>query len=373
MAARILRAEGDLEPVGKGWVTRFIKRNPNVKSVVGKRIDHARVDGATVERLQAHFDNVIAVQRQFNIKTANIYNMDETGTSLGASENSIVLASAHKKTARVKAPTNREWVTTVETISAVGTKLRPLIIFKGKSVQAQWFTHDDIPDYFYTSSENGWTSNVIAINWLHKIFIPETQPADGEVRMLVMDGHGSHISVDFLFDCKKANIQLVFLPPHSSHVTQPLDLTCFSPVKSKYRQAIADLASLDDAAKVKKWRFIECYRFARDEGLTPKTIRAGFKAAGLVPLNPSIVLQSSHVFRPPLGVTTPPPITPDKRPASHISPITPKNATAYYKRSKLVADLQHANWLQKAGKHVENSAVKKRVGFNQFQLKLKRQ
>jgi hypothetical protein len=36
MAARILRMNGDVEPLGKAWVQKYIQRNPRVKSVVGR-------------------------------------------------------------------------------------------------------------------------------------------------------------------------------------------------------------------------------------------------------------------------------------------------------------------------------------------------
>lgn len=38
MANRILRMNGDQNPVGKKWLAHFIRRNPRVASVVGKKI-----------------------------------------------------------------------------------------------------------------------------------------------------------------------------------------------------------------------------------------------------------------------------------------------------------------------------------------------
>ncbi len=110
-----------------------------------------------------------------------------------------------------------------------------------------------------------------------------------------MDGHGSHLTIEFLWECKQNRVYLVFLPAHASHVLQPLDLACFSVVKSKYRKQIADLSYLDDAAPVKKRRFVRCYNLAREEGLSPRVIRGGWNAAGLYPWNPKKVLQSSQV------------------------------------------------------------------------------
>lgn len=207
--------------------------------------------------------------------------MDETGIGLGICTNSHVLASSKKRKAYKKSPETREWVSIIETISATGQAPTPLIIFKGKSIQSSWFP-SDVPNWQYTVSENGWTSNEIGAKWLEKIFLPRTHILKGH-RMLILDGHGSHASVEFLYLCYSHQVHLLFLPAHSSHVLQPLDLSCFAPVKSIYRKEIADLATLDDAAPVKKNRFIKAYFKARIEGLTERTIRSGWRAAGISP------------------------------------------------------------------------------------------
>jgi hypothetical protein len=39
---------------------------------------------------------------------------------------------------------------------------------------------------------------MIAIRWLKTVFIPYTQPKDDQWRILIMDGHKSHTSVEFM-------------------------------------------------------------------------------------------------------------------------------------------------------------------------------
>jgi len=135
----------------------------------------------------------------------------------------------------------------------------------------------------------------------------DTVPKNSIRWILILDGHGSHITVDFLYTCKVNNVHLVFLPAHSSHVLQPLDLSCFSPIKLRYRQQIASLASLDDSVKIKKHRFIEYYHCAREESLTERVIRAGWKASGISPWNPEKAYASSQVKGKPKDKPTTPP------------------------------------------------------------------
>ena len=166
----------------------------------------------------------------------------------------------------------------MECISALGVALKPLVIFKAKSIQHQWFRHEFLlkhPDWYVTFSENGWTSNNIAIEWLEKVFLPQTattNPADA--RLLIVDGYGSHTSEVFMTICYLNNILLLFLPAHTSHILQPLDLGCFSSLKTAYRQLINEYISITDTTRIGKANFLEFYAEAREIGLREENIRS---------------------------------------------------------------------------------------------------
>lgn len=113
--------------------------------------------------------------------------------------------------------------------------------------------------------------------------------------MLILDEHGSHTDIEFMWLCKQNKIAAIYLPAHTSHVLQPLDLAPFSIIKSSYRHQIQALSTLDDAAPVKKERFISLHYQSRMDGLSERVIRAGWRAAGLCPYNPDQVLRSSQV------------------------------------------------------------------------------
>ena len=113
------------------------------------------------------------------------------------------------------------------------------------------------------------------------MFLPQTYTL--EPRLLILDGHGSHETTDFMYLCYQHNIHLLFLPPHTSHVLHPLDLSVFSSLKSHYRTAVSYLALLTDSSPVGKQNFLACYSKARKEALSAKIIKAGWKATGLWP------------------------------------------------------------------------------------------
>ena len=70
-------------PLGNRWTQRFIQRHPELKFIVGKRIEASRINCSTEEIFNHWFDAFQDVQKEFNIKDENIYNIDEMGTALG--------------------------------------------------------------------------------------------------------------------------------------------------------------------------------------------------------------------------------------------------------------------------------------------------
>jgi hypothetical protein len=62
-------------------VTRFLRRNPDLKSQVAKSMKRARVE-VTKEQILEWFRQYIEEIQKHGIEEVNIYNMDESGESL---------------------------------------------------------------------------------------------------------------------------------------------------------------------------------------------------------------------------------------------------------------------------------------------------
>ena len=206
----------------------MLKTKPAIK------IDGKRAAAASEEVLSEWFKRFASIIAAKRIQPQDYWNMDETGVALGVCSNHIVLGSIDSKRSTIRTPESREWVSIIETISALGRVLTPVAVFKGKNILSRWFTTSNIPPWRYIVSPNGWTSDDIAMGWLHHIFLPETAREDAP-RLLLVDGHGSHATVEFMSECYIHNVSVVYLPAHSSHVLQPLDLAVFSSLKHSYR------------------------------------------------------------------------------------------------------------------------------------------
>lgn len=101
-------------------------------------------------------------------------------------------------------------------------------------------------------------------------------------------------------------IDLLILPPHCSHVLQPLDVSVFSPLK-RALAAETDAVARLDAGRVSRIEWTQMYIRARDKAFTATNIKSGWRNTGLEPLSPIVVLDK---YRQEVAHTPSPPHTP---------------------------------------------------------------
>jgi hypothetical protein len=168
-----LAAGHDGLSLGKRWMAGFLRRNPVLKTKKQFKIDSVRVNGATSDILKAWFQK-LEIPAIKAIKPENRWNMDEAGIIKGQGENRLVVGSAQKRFIQKKQPGSKAWTSFIECISATGKALHPLVIFKGKSVQQQWFSFQlqSYKGWKFDATENGGTSDATALEWLKTVFIP---------------------------------------------------------------------------------------------------------------------------------------------------------------------------------------------------------
>jgi 4-hydroxybenzoate polyprenyltransferase len=87
-------------------------------------------------------------------------------------------------------------------------------------------------------------------------------------------------------------IWLPWLPSHSSHITQPLDVAVFGPLKRYYRQLTRFWASYEATSPHQQQLFLQAYEEASRKALTRRNIISGFSATGLFPIDVQKALQS---------------------------------------------------------------------------------
>ena len=204
-----------------------------------------------------------------------------------------------------KVPGRQEWITAIECISASGIAVPPLVIFAAKYTNTGWIPTTALLNWRFSTSTSGWTSDSHAYEWITTVFDPETRRADKERRLLILDGHGSHLTARFIAYCQSRAIDIVILPPHTSHILQPLDVGIFAPLKRALSSRVDALFRLD-AGRVPRVEWTTGYIEAREQAFTTSNILSSFRATGVSQLSPITILSTLRMPTPPH--TTPQPI-----------------------------------------------------------------
>jgi hypothetical protein len=326
IADLLLKERGDNPPktVGVNWVRNFVKRHPILQARFSRAYNYKRAVCEDPKTIRKWFNLVQNIIGKYGIVEDDIFNFDETGFAMGLTATAKVITRSEFSGRRsVLQPGNQEWVTSIEATSAGGWALPPCVIFKGKVFMHAWFEDEAIPnDWRFEVSDSGWTSDEIGVRWLREHFIPYTNSRKiGRYRLLVLDGHGSHLTGEFDRICKEHEVIPVCMPAHSSHLLQPLDVTCFSVLKRAYGKLIEAKTRIG-VHHIDKLDFLPALKQARIEAFKTSNIKSSFAAAGLVPLDPERVISKLNIR---IRTPTPPPSRGSVT-SSKYSPKTPKTA-----------------------------------------------
>jgi hypothetical protein len=291
--ADLLLAERDGKPTGTNWTTKFIQRRPELKTKFSRRYDYKRAQCEDPEIIRDWFRLVQNVVAKYGILEQDIFNFDEAGFAMGVVATAKVVTSSERRNRpKTAQPGNREWVTIIQGINSGGWTIPPFIIFKAQAHLSAWYEDSGLPaDWVIALSDNGWTTNEIGLEWIQHFDQFTKDRTVGRYRLLVLDGHESHLSVQFQEFCKAKEIITLCMPPHSSHILQPLDVGCFSPLKKAYGKQIENLVRVR-INHITKLEFLPAFKEAFKAAFTEQNIKSGFRATGLVPYNPDNVVAS---------------------------------------------------------------------------------
>jgi hypothetical protein len=295
MANRLL-VERNASRVGKRWASNFVARYPELKTCFSRRYDYQRALCEDPDVICGWFRLVENVVKKYGINEADIYNFDETGFMMGVISSCTVVTSAERRgRPKLVQQGNREWVTVIQGINSQGWGIPPYIIVAGQYHLSSWCEDSNLPkDWVIAVSENGWTTNERGLDWIKHFDKHTKSRSTGVCRLLILDGHESHHSTDFEVFCKENNIITLCMPPHSSHILQPLDVSCFGPLKQAYSRQIEDMMR-SHITHITKDDFFPAFCTAFYAAMTEKNIRAGFRGARLAPFNPESVLSKLDV------------------------------------------------------------------------------
>jgi transposase-like protein len=101
-----------------------------------------RLEGVVSKKVQPFYDAISTLLATNKYLPQQIHNMDETGCAIGNMQRKKVLVHKDKGAKwAVALPAKQprgKWVTSIKAIKANGEVLKPLVVLKGKTLNASW-------------------------------------------------------------------------------------------------------------------------------------------------------------------------------------------------------------------------------------------
>ena len=110
---------------------------------------------------------------------------------------------------------------------ASGYAIPPFVVFDRMTLNPKMH-EGEVPGALYGLCHSGWMNKEFFNYWFLHHFL-EYSPI--RPLILLLDGHSSHYCPETIKLAAEKRIILFALPPHTTHITQPLDRGCFAPLK----------------------------------------------------------------------------------------------------------------------------------------------
>ena len=233
LVQRITDSKNISANISSGWWERYVRRHPQLTLRVAVPVSMARAMASDRDVIDRYFDMLEDCLKSNGIfnKPSCIFNCDESGIPLNPKSLKVVDKVGSKNPSYLTSGSKTQ-ITVLACTCAAGYALPPLIIFDRMTLN-EAFTKGEVPGTIYGLSHNGWITREIFNGWFKHFVrsIPSMRPV-----ILVFDGHSAHYCPATIRMAAEQQIILCALPPHTTHLTQPLDRGCFEPLKINWRQ-----------------------------------------------------------------------------------------------------------------------------------------
>jgi len=156
------------------------------------------------ELLQDYFGNLGWWIRHYDLRESQICNMDGNYFLIGLPTRAKVLCRRGRRNPRDTHDGKHQLLTVIETVAGDGCVLSPFIINKGVEHYMGWYKSfsEGETAYLFSYSLKGWTDDQLALGWLQKVLLRETEAKSPNLpRLLIFDDHGSHITFKCISQC----------------------------------------------------------------------------------------------------------------------------------------------------------------------------
>ncbi|XP_053405107.1 uncharacterized protein LOC128546129 [Mercenaria mercenaria] len=271
------------KPFSLQWFYDFMKRWTELKLVKPSSLSEQRAKCANETSVKNYFNELESIMSKYDLKSKpqNIYNIDEKGINTEYKPPNVI-AGSNCKAQAVMAERSKT-VTIIGCGNALGVQIPPYFVFPGERFLDN-LLDGKTPGADGTMTKSGWSNYDIFSKYIKCRFLKYVQGRDSNEAILVLyDGHRSHFSIGLIDWALENNIILFVLPPHTSHILQPMDVGCFGPLQTVYSHACTAFARVNHRV-VTRYDVCALACKAYTTALCPSNLQASFKRAGIYPL-----------------------------------------------------------------------------------------
>lgn len=166
----------------------------------------------------------------------------------------------------------------------------PWFLPKGSNQIEEWYENITIPDFRIKPTKSGYIDDKTAFDWLCSFHeASKNRVQKGRPRLLLMDNHGSHSTIEFISFCEEKLIIPFFFLPHTTHLCQPLDGEAFQCLKHYFRTANNEVM-IWGGSVARKRDFFRMIHQVREKAFIQRIIRSSFRSRGIYPFDPEAIL-----------------------------------------------------------------------------------
>ena len=107
--------------------------------------------------------------------------------------------------------------------------------------------------------------------------------------LLIQDGHASHMSIGLIELARANDVHLLYLPAHTTHILQPLDVGVFKSFKAFFSKSCTSYLTKYPGRVITTDMIASLVATAYSNAFIPNNIMGGFRKTGIFPINPGAV------------------------------------------------------------------------------------
>lgn len=244
MANKILKNNGINYTLTSKWIDSFLKHDFSpFQQAEAYPMEEERCS-VTPQLVNEWFELLTQLDVD-SIDPSLLINIDESGyggTTKNKNEKRIVVVSLDVDVSNLQyaIPRTERHITAVCTITAQRKFLKPILIHSNKTLSYDARQCTFYTNAYYEHTKTAFISTIIYERYFINEIIPyienrriELNNPDARAAVIV-DGHKSHNTPELLAELARHNIEYIMMPPHTSHLIQPLDRYFFHVAKQAF-------------------------------------------------------------------------------------------------------------------------------------------